>query len=103
MSEAVSIRLSRVGYFATALVIGPLFGCAAVVLVGPGLVRADSVWRVIVGLAVPAAFASGLGKVARRSPTEIVIALAGSVAATCILAVTLIVIWLLTLPPNFFN
>lgn len=101
MDKAVSMGLSRMGFFAIALVIGPLLGCAAVVFLAHGL--ADSLWGVVVGLAVPVAFASGLGRVAGRSTTEIVIALAGSVAATCILAVTLIVIWLLTLPPDFFN
>ena len=101
MDKAVSMGLSRMGFFAIALVIGPLLGWAAVVFLAVG--RADSLWVVVVGLAVPVAFACGLGRVAGRSTTEIVIALAGSVGATCILAVTLIVIWLLTLPPDFFN
>jgi hypothetical protein len=103
--KAVSIRLSRRGFFVVAVVIGPLLGCVAVMLVsdGLGLVRGDSPWIVVVGLALPAVFAAGIGKVARRSPNEIVLAAAGSVAVTSVVAVTLFVIWWLTLPPNFFN
>ena len=87
------------------MVIGPLLGYAAVMLIRDrlGLVRGDSAWVVVVGLGVPAVFASGLGAVARRSPNEIVMGLAGSVAATCFLAVTLIYVWLSRLPPGFFN
>ena len=105
MNEAVSIRLSRMRYVVIALAIGPLLGFVAMMLVsdGPGLVRLDSWWIVVFGLGVQAAFVAWTGRVARRSQTETLIAVAGSVAASCILAVTLIVIWLLTLPPNFFN
>jgi hypothetical protein len=93
------------GYFTIALVIGPLLSYGAMMLIsgGLGFVQGGSAWLVAVGLSVPAAFTCGIGKVARRSTNEIVLAAGGSVAVTFVVAVTLIVIWLLTLPPNFFN
>ena len=104
MNEAMSIRLSRMRYVVIALAIGPRWPVAMMLVSdGPGLVRLDSWWIVVFGLGVQAAFVAWTGRVARRSQTETLIAVAGSVAASCILAVTLIVIWLLTLPPNFFN
>jgi hypothetical protein len=105
MNEVVSIRLSRVGYFTTAWVIGPLLSYGAVMLVSDrlGFVQVGSAWLVAVGLAVPAAFTCAIGKAARRSANEIMLAAAGSVAVTSVVAVTLFVIWWLTLPPDFFN
>jgi hypothetical protein len=95
MNDGMSIRASRMGYFTIALVIGPLLSYWAMMLISDGLgfVQNGSAWLVAVGLSVAAAFTCGIGKVARRSTKEIVLAAGGSVAVTFVVAVTLIVIW----------
>jgi hypothetical protein len=92
--------------FALALIGGPLLAYGVLMLVTDGLelVHGDSVPALLlIGIGVPAALAVSLGKTFRRSANEIAVASVGSVVLAFAAYVTLIIIWLLTVPQDFFN
>jgi len=93
-------------FFALALIGGPLLAYGVLMLVTDGLrlVRGDSVAALLfIGIGAPAALAISLGKALTRSTKEIAMASVVSVVLAFAAYVTLIIIWLLTVPPDFFN
>ena len=93
-------------FFALALIGGPLLAYGLLMLVTDGLrlVNGDSVPALLlIGIGTPAALTVSLGKTFRRSAKEIAVISVGSVVLAFAAYVTLIIIWLLTLPPDFFN
>jgi hypothetical protein len=93
-------------FFGLALVGGPVLAYAVLMLVtdGLGLVHGDSVPALLlIGIGVPAAVAVSLGKKLRRTAKEIALASVVSVVLAFAAYVTAIIVWLLTLPPDFFN
>jgi hypothetical protein len=96
---------SRTLFFVLTLVGGPLLAYGLVMLLtdGLGLVDGDSAALIAIALGTPAAVALCLGRVERRAPREIAIAVVGSVVLTIVLAVALIAYTLTHLPPDFFN
>ena len=100
------MRVPRQLFFALALIGGPLLAYGMLMLVtdGLGLVHGDSVPALLlIGIGAPAALTVSLGKTFRRNAKEIAVVSVGSVVLAFAAYVTLIIIWWLTLPPDFFN
>ena len=71
---------------------------------GLRLVHGDSVPALLfIGIGAPTALAVSLGKTLKRTGNEIAVASVASVMLAFAAYVTLIIIWLLTVPPEFFN
>jgi hypothetical protein len=100
------VVVSRRVFFALVLTGGPLLAYGVLMLVTDGLrlVYGDNVPALLlIGIGAPTAVAVSLGKKLRRNAKEIAVASVASVALAFAAYVTIIIIWLLTVPPDFFN
>jgi hypothetical protein len=100
------VGVSRRVFFALVLIGGPLLAYGILMLVTDGLrlVYSDNVPALLlIGIGAPTALAVSLGKKLRRTAKEIALASVVSVVLAFAAYVTAIIIWLLTLPPDFFN